>query len=421
MLLFTQIFLLLLSLATALQLWLSWRQIRHVRAHRAAVPEPFAAQVSLEEHQKAADYTIARSRLGMIELVYGAVLLLGWTLGGGLDLLDGLWRSLGLWSEEWRHLWTGTGFMLSFFIIGSLLELPFGLYRTFRLEARFGFNKTTPRLFVADLFKGLLLSLLIGTPLLLLVLWLMQVMGDAWWLYVWAVWIGFTLLMLWAYPSFIAPLFNKFQPLEEGELRGRIEQLLERCGFASDGIFVMDGSRRSSHGNAYFSGLGNHKRIVFFDTLLQSLDGDEIEAVLAHELGHFRRRHIAKRLLVMAAISLGALALLGWLGGWFGFYYGLGVSHGSDYMALTLFILCAPLLGVFLQPLMVASSRRHEFEADDYAAEQSSAEHLISALVRLYRENASSLTPDPLHSAFHDSHPPAPVRIAHLSARMSAN
>ncbi len=421
MLLFTQIFLLLLSLATALQLWLSWRQIRHVRAHRAAVPEPFATQVSLEEHQKAADYTIARSHLGMIELVYGAVLLLGWTLGGGLDLLDGLWRSLGLWSEEWRHLWTGTGFMLSFFIIGSLLELPFGLYRTFRLEARFGFNKTTPRLFVADLFKGLLLSLLIGTPLLLLVLWLMQVMGDAWWLYVWAVWIGFTLLMLWAYPSFIAPLFNKFQPLEEGELRGRIEQLLERCGFASDGIFVMDGSRRSSHGNAYFSGLGNHKRIVFFDTLLESLDGDEIEAVLAHELGHFRRRHIAKRLLVMAAISLGALALLGWLGGWFGFYYGLGVSHGSDYMALTLFILCAPLLGVFLQPLMAASSRRHEFEADDYAAEQSSAEHLISALVRLYRENASSLTPDPLHSAFHDSHPPAPVRIAHLSARMSAN
>ncbi len=419
MFVFTQIFLLLLLVATSLQLWLGLRQIRHVRQHRAAVPGPFAGQVSLEEHQKAADYTIARTRMGMLELIYGAVLLLGWTLGGGLELLDGLWRSLGLWSEEWRHLWTGTGFMLSFFMIGSLLDLPFSLYRTFRLEARFGFNNTTARLFIADLIKGVLLTLLIGTPLLVLVLWLMQVMGDEWWLYVWAVWIGFTLLMLWAYPSFIAPLFNKFQPLEDGELRGRIERLLERCGFASDGIFVMDGSRRSSHGNAYFSGLGKHKRIVFFDTLLESLNGDEIEAVLAHELGHFRRRHIAKRLLMMAIISFGALALLGWLWGWFGFYLNLGVSHGSNYMALTLFILCAPLLGVYLQPLMALSSRRHEFEADDYAAEQSSAAHLISALVKLYRENASSLTPDPLHSAFHDSHPPAPVRIAHLSAKMT--
>ncbi len=419
MFVFTQIFLLMLLVATSLQLWLGLRQIRHVRQHRAAVPGPFAGQVSLEEHQKAADYTIARTRMGMLELIYGAVLLLGWTLGGGLELLDGLWRSLGLWSEEWRHLWTGTGFMLSFFMIGSLLDLPFSLYRTFRLEARFGFNNTTARLFIADLIKGVLLTLLIGTPLLVLVLWLMQVMGDEWWLYVWAVWIGFTLLMLWAYPSFIAPLFNKFQPLEDGELRGRIERLLERCGFASDGIFVMDGSRRSSHGNAYFSGLGKHKRIVFFDTLLESLNGDEIEAVLAHELGHFRRRHIAKRLLMMAIISFGALALLGWLWGWFGFYLNLGVSHGSNYMALTLFILCAPLLGVYLQPLMALSSRRHEFEADDYAAEQSSAAHLISALVKLYRENASSLTPDPLHSAFHDSHPPAPVRIAHLSAKMT--
>jgi len=307
--------------------------------------------------------------------------------------------------------------MMSFFLLGSLLDVPFSAWSTFKLETHFGFNHSTLGLFVADLAKQAVLLLVIGTPLIALVLWLMQVSGTYWWLYVWVVWISFSLLMMWAYPSFIAPLFNKFAPLDNAELRSRIESLLSRCGFQSEGIFVMDGSRRSGHGNAYFTGLGRHKRIVFFDTLIHALEPDEIEAVLAHELGHFKRKHVQKRLTGMLLMSLGGLALLGWLAEQPAFYQGLGAAEPSTHMALLLFMLAAPVFSLFLQPLLSKLSRKHEFEADDYAAEQTGAHHLVSALVKLYRDNASTLTPDPLYSAFHDSHPPAPVRVAKLGTR----
>ncbi len=411
----TLIFLAGLLASLGLQLWLDWRQIRHVRQHRDAVPEPFREQIPLSAHQKAADYTVARTRLGMLELLWGSLLILGWTLGGGLQWLDELWRSL-----HWSPLTTGTAVILTVLIISSLLDLPFALYRTFVIEQRFGFNRMTPALFVSDLLKQFLLTLLLGVPLVALVLWLMQTAGPQWWLYVWAVWMGFSLLMMWAWPAFIAPLFNKFVPLDDAALRQRIERLLERCGFTSNGVFVMDGSRRSSHGNAYFSGLGTNKRIVFFDTLLKSLDADEVEAVLAHELGHFKRRHIQKRIASMALFSLLGLGLLAWLMRLPEFYTGLGVSTPSTYMALLLFMLVAPVFSIFLQPLFAWLSRKHEFEADDYAARQSDAGKLVQALVKLYEENASTLTPDPLYSAFHDSHPPAPVRIAHLSRKLES-
>ncbi|WJW76324.1 M48 family metallopeptidase [Thiohalobacter sp. IOR34] len=405
----TEIFLALLAGATALQLWLQQRQISHVRRHRDQVPPAFAAAIPLEAHRKAADYTLAKTRLGQLETLYETGLLLLWTLGGGLDWLDGLWRTLG-----WGPLATGVAVLLSAFLLMALLELPFSLWHTFVLEQRFGFNRTTPRTFLGDLLKQALLMLLLGAPLLALVLWLMQAAGAAWWLYVWLVWMGFTLLMLWAYPAFIAPLFNKFTPLDDERLRSRIEALLARCGFTSRGIFVMDGSRRSGHGNAYFTGLGRNKRIVFFDTLLDSLSPEEVEAVLAHELGHFRRHHVRKRMIAMALLSLAGLATLGWLIEQPAFFHGLGISQPSTYMGLLLFLMLSPLLGVFLQPLMSRLSRRHEYEADDYAAHHASARDLIQALVKLYRENASTLTPDPLYSAFHDSHPPAPLRVAHL-------
>jgi STE24 endopeptidase len=411
----TLIFLAGLLASLGLQLWLDWRQIRHVQQHRNAVPEPFREQIPLSAHQKAADYTVARTRLGMLELLWGSLLILGWTLGGGLQWLDELWRGL-----HWSPLTTGTAVILSVLIISSLLDLPFTLYRTFVIEQRFGFNRMTPALFVGDLLKQFLLTLLLGVPLVALVLWLMQTAGPQWWLYVWAVWMGFSLLMMWAWPAFIAPLFNKFVPLDDAALRQRIEGLLERCGFRSNGVFVMDGSRRSSHGNAYFSGLGTNKRIVFFDTLLKSLDADEVEAVLAHELGHFKRRHVQKRIASMALFSLLGLGLLAWLMQLPEFYTGLGVSNPSTYMALLLFMLIAPIFSVFLQPLFAWLSRKHEFEADDYAARQSDAGKLVQALVKLYEENASTLTPDPLYSAFHDSHPPAPVRIAHLSRKLES-
>jgi STE24 endopeptidase len=296
---FTLLFLFMLLLSLGIQLWLAQRQIRHVTGHRGKVPEAFSDSVSMQAHQKAADYTLSKTRLSRIEMAYAALILLGLTLGGGLQWLDTQWRT-----AELSTLWTGIGFILSVFLISALLDLPFSLYRTFRIEQRFGFNRMTPALFISDLFKQTLLLLLLGGPLTALVLWLMESTGDRWWLYVWGVWSGFSLLMLWAYPAVIAPLFNKFMPLEDEGLRSRIEALLERCGFTSNGIFVMDGSRRSSHGNAYFSGIGNNKRIVFFDTLLESLSGDEIEAVLAHELGHFRRKHVRKRLIMMMVMSL---------------------------------------------------------------------------------------------------------------------
>ena len=411
----TLIFLLALVLSLVIQFWLDRRQLTHVLRHRDAVPDAFKERIPLDAHQKAADYTVTRTRLGIMELVLGTILLLLWTLGGGLQFVDTFWRGLAL-----SPLVTGVVVIFSILIISALLELPVSIYRTFVIEHRFGFNRTTAGVFIGDQFKTLLVLLILGVPLATLVLWLMQDADPLWWLYVWAVWMGFSLLMLWAWPAFIAPLFNKFVPLDNQELKQRIENLLSRCGFQSNGVFVMDGSKRSSHGNAYFSGLGTNKRIVFFDTLLKSLNPEEVEAVLAHELGHFKRRHIQKRIISMAVISLVGLAILAWLINLPEFYTGLGVSNPSTYMALILFMMVSPVFSLYLQPLMAYFSRKHEFEADDYAAQQSNAAVLIQALVKLYEENASTLTPDPIYSAFHDSHPPAPVRVAHLSSKLAA-
>lgn len=412
---FTLVFLAALASSILLRLWLAQRHLAHVRVHRENVPASFADRISLDEHRKAADYTTAKTRLGMIGLLYDGLLLLAWTLGGGLEWMDSLWRG-----AELGPVLTGTLLILSAITIMSLLDLPFSLYQTFVIEERFGFNRSTPRIFVADLLKQTAVLIIIGTPLIMLALWLMEATGTLWWLYVWIAWMGFTLLMMWAYPAVIAPLFNKFTPLEDESLKTRIQALLEKCGFRSKGIFVMDGSKRSGHGNAYFTGFGSNKRIVFFDTLLDSLDPQEIEAVLAHELGHFKLKHIQKRLLTTAAMSLAGLALLGWLAGETWFYTGLGISQPSTWMALMLFILVMPVFTFFLQPVMSMLSRKHEFEADAYAVQQSSGTDLIQALVKMYRENASTLTPDPLYSAFHDSHPPAPVRIAHISGNMQS-
>ena len=407
---FTIVFLAVLIAGLGLQIMLLFRHMRYVRRHADSVPELFQDRVSLEEHRKAAAYTVAKSRTGIFELLIGAIILVGWTLGGGLDLLDAWWRGLGL---SW--LWTGVAFMLSVAAISGLLDIPLSLYRTFVLEEKFGFNKTTPRVFVTDMLKNLVLTILIGVPLIALVLWLMDNAGGLWWLYVWLTWFGFSLFMMWFYPAFIAPLFNRFRPLEDVSLKTRIEDLLDRNGFASQGIFVMDGSARSTHGNAYFTGMGGNKRIVFFDTLMDELSHEEIEAVLAHELGHFKRNHVKKRIAIMGAVFLAGFWILGWLIDEPWFYAGLGVENPSTWMALTLFVMVLPVFTFWLQPLFAWYSRRHEFEADDFAAAQAHAPNLIHALVKLYRENASTLTPDPVYSAFHDSHPPAPIRIAHLS------
>ena len=402
---------LIIALITGILLqWrLSVRHIRHVGANRDKVPDEFADKIPLDAHQKAADYTCAKTRVRLADLLLSSLLLLIWTLGGGLDLLDSVIRPYQL-----SPLWTGTIFILATVLIASLLELPLSLYRTFGLEQRFGFNKMTPALFVSDLCKNALLMLAIGTPLIMLVLWFMDNAGAWWWLYVWLTWLGFNLVMVWAYPAVIAPLFNKFRPLQNTDLAARIAALLDRNGFTSNGIFVMDGSTRSTHGNAYFTGLGANKRIVFFDTLIDELSYDEIEAVLAHELGHFKCGHIKKRLSILGATFLAGFAILGVLMQQPWFYAGLGVSEPSTYMALTLFVLVAPAFTFFLQPLFSAVSRKHEFEADDFAREQVQASSLVNALVKLYKENANTLTPDPMYSAFHDSHPPAPIRVAHL-------
>jgi STE24 endopeptidase len=410
--LFTQIFLLLLALGTFLQLWLLQRHLVHVANHRNRVPDAFAARVELDEHQRAADYTQAKGKMARIEILLGSALLLLWTLGGGIDLLDHYWRGFG-----WNTIPSGLVLLFSFYFINSLLELPLSLLRTFRIEASFGFNHTTPLLFLKDRLLGAGLALLLGGPLLWVILWLMQRAGDSWWLAAWAVWIAFTLTITWAYPRLIAPLFNRFEPLAEGEMRNRIQGLLQRCGFTSNGIFVMDGSKRTSHGNAYFTGFGKHKRIVFFDTLLERLSVDEMEAVLAHELGHFRHRHIFKQMALISLLSLAGLALLGWLSQQPWFYVGLGITHPSNAAALLLFMLALPVFTLFFTPLGSYLSRRYEFEADDYAVGQTGGEYLMRALVKLYRDNASTLTPDPLYSLFHDSHPPAPVRIAHINQR----
>ena len=409
---FTLVFLVFLALGVAIECLLVLRHVAHVRRHRDTVPEAFRDRVTSEEHRKAADYTAAKGRLALAEPIVGAVLLLVWTLGGALDLLDGAWREPG-----WNGLWTGTAFLASLIMIGSVLDMPLSLYRIFVLEQRFGFNRMTPRLFLADLVKQLALFLVIGVPMIVLVLWIMEAAGNLWWLYAWGTWLLFSLAMMWLYPAVIAPMFNKFRPLEDNSLRERIENLLQRNGFTSRGVFVMDGSARSTHGNAYFAGMGASKRIVFFDTLIGQLSHEEIEAVLAHELGHFKCHHIRKRIAVMGAVMLGGFALLGWLIGEPWFFEGLGVSHPSAYMGLALFVMVSPAFTFMLQPAFSWLSRRHEFEADDFAAAQAQADNLIRALVKLYRENANTLTPDPLYSAYHYSHPPAPIRIAHLSAR----
>ena len=408
---FTYLFIIALISGVFLQWRLSVRHIRHIKANRDAVPDEFADKIPLDAHRKAADYTCAKTHARLLELVVSSLLLLIWTLGGALDLLDSVIRPYQL-----STLLTGTVFILAVILISSLLDLPLSLYRTFRLEQRFGFNKMTPKLFINDLLKNALLALVIGTPLIMLVLWFMDNSGAWWWLYVWLTWFGFNLIMVWAYPALIAPLFNKFRPLSNAELAVRIAALLDRNGFTSNGIFVMDGSTRSTHGNAYFTGLGANKRIVFFDTLIDELSHDEIEAVLAHELGHFKCGHIKKRLAILGLTFLIGFAILGVLLEVPWFYAGLGVSEASTYMALILFVLVAPAFTFFLQPLFSSLSRKHEFEADDFATAQVRADSLINALVKLYKENANTLTPDPLYSAFHDSHPPAPIRVAHLSA-----
>ena len=412
---FSALFAAALTLSIAVRFWLATRQVRHVSRHRETVPADFAGRITLRAHRRAADYTVARVRLGMVETMIGAMLLLGFTLFGGLQwLLD----ALGQWLPE-RPFARQIGFVAATALIGALVDLPVAWYRQFRLEAAFGFNRMTGRLFVVDALKSAAVAAALGLPLLALVLWLMRSAGGHWWLWAWGAWVAFNLAILVLYPSVIAPMFNRFEPLADGALRQRVEALLARCGFASRGLFVMDGSRRSAHGNAYFTGLGRSKRIVFFDTLLARLDPAEVEAVLAHELGHFSRRHVLKRIALMFAASLAGLWLLGWLSrqGWF--YQGLGVTPGAgefDAVALVLFFLALPVFTFLLQPLSSWASRRHEYQADVFAAAHARAQDLASALVKLYEDNASTLTPDPVHSAFYDSHPPASLRIGRLQA-----
>lgn len=410
---FTALFVLALLVYFALRVWLAWRQLRFVQTHRERVPEQFAQAVSLAAHQKAADYTRARTRLGMIDETVGTLVLLPWfTLGGGIAWLIAFASPLSSWPIV-RDIAVIVGFAL----ISGAVSLPLSLYRTFVIEERFGFNKMTPQLWLVDLVKGLVVGALIGIPLLALVLWLMRTAGNYWWIAAWVAWVAFQALMIAVYPTLIAPLFNKFSPLTEEAVKARVEALLARCGFRSKGLFVMDGSKRSSHGNAYFTGLGAAKRIVFFDTLLQRLQPQEVEAVLAHELGHFKLKHIMKRMAWTFAVSFAGLALLAWLRLQPWFYAGLGVppNEAATYgVALLLFVLVVPLFTFPFAPLASAQSRKHEFEADRFAAEHASAGDLARALVKLYEDNASTLTPDPLHSTFYDSHPPAGERIARL-------
>jgi STE24 endopeptidase len=406
----TVAFLAALALHLVVQVWLSFRQTRHVADRRNEVPPAFADAVSLAEHAKAADYTVARQRFGRFELAFDALVLLALTVGGGIAALGRV--ATGISGQN--PITSGTLHVLLVLLAMSLVSLPFALWRTFVLEARFGFNRTTLGVFAADLLKSALLGGLLGGGIVALVLWTMQASGARWWLIAWAVWMGFSLLLLWAWPRWIAGFFNKFTPLADAALRARIDALLARCGFHASNVYVMDGSKRSAHGNAYFTGLGREKRIVFYDTLLQSLSPAQVEAVLAHELAHFKLKHIPQRLLVSAVTSLAGFALLGWLSAEEWFYTALGVGRASHSAALLLFILVLPVFTWLLTPLGAAWSRRHEFQADAFAARFSDGPELGRALVRLYRENASSLTPDPVYSAFYDSHPPPVVRIARL-------
>ncbi len=418
--LLTLAFAALLLAGLALRFWLATRQVRHVARHRSAVPAAFAGRIPLAAHQKAADYTIAKTRFGLLEMAISAAVTLGWTLLGGLDLLN---RAL--------LEWLGGGMLQqlallgAFALIGGLIDLPTTLYKTFVIEQRFGFNKMTLRLWLGDLLKSTLMGAIVGLPIAALILWLMGSAGPVWWLWAWAVWMGFNLLLMVIYPLFIAPLFNKFQPLQDESLKARVTALMQRCGFAAKGLFVMDGSRRSAHANAYFTGFGAAKRVVFYDTLLRQLSPGEVEAVLAHELGHFKHRHIVKRIASLFALSLAGFALLGWLSTQFWFYTGLGVvpnlmlpglapAAPNDALALLLFLLAAPVFTVFISPLFAQISRRHEFEADAYAMAQASGSDLAAALLKLYEDNASTLTPDPVYVKFYYSHPPASERLARM-------
>ena len=405
-----------------LRFWLSTRQIRHVAQHRDRVPAPFAERVSLAAHQKAADYTITKAGLGLIEVALGAAVLLGWTLLGGLDALNqALLGMLGGGMVQQLAL------LAAFAVISGLIDLPLSLYQTFVIEQRFGFNKMTWRLWLADAVKGLLVGAAIGLPVAALVLWIMAATGPLWWLWAWCFWMGFNLLLMVVYPTVIAPLFNKFEPLEDESLKARVTALMQRCGFAAKGLFVMDGSRRSAHANAYFTGFGAAKRVVFYDTLLRQLTPGEVEAVLAHELGHFKHRHIVQRIVAMFAMSLAGFALLGWLSGQVWFYAGLGVRPNisldpataaapNDALALLLFMLAVPVFTFFISPLFSQLSRRHEFQADAYAMAQASGADLSSALLKLYEDNASTLTPDPVYVKFYYSHPPATERLARMQS-----
>ena len=419
----TLLFAAALLLSMALKFWLATRQMRHVAAHRGAVPAAFASTVSLADHQRAADYTLAKGRLGLLSTAFGAVTLLGWTLLGGLDTLNQ--ALLATVQPAFGNMAYQLALLVAFSLIGMLLDLPFDLYATFRVEQRFGFNRTTPRLFVADLLKNLVVGALIGLPLAALVLWLMGTAGPLWWLWAWGAWVGFNLLIMVVYPTVIAPLFNKFEPLADESLKARVQALMQRCGFAAKGLFVMDGSKRSAHGNAYFTGLGAAKRVVFYDTLLAKLSPAEVEAVLAHELGHFKHKHILQRIVLVFGMSLLVLALLGWLAQQPGFYAGLGVlpniAHQSgapnDALALLLLLMVVPVFGFFAAPLSAHLSRKHEFQADAYACAQADGRDLASALLKLHQDNASTLTPDPVYVRFYYSHPPASERLAALALR----
>ena len=422
---FTLALSLLFATAVALQwllrAWLVSRQVRHVASHRGAVPPAFAHRISLSAHQKAADYTLAKAKVSLIDITLSAAVLLCWTLLGGLDWLN-------RWLLEFISpgLWQQLALLASFAVISALIELPLSLYQTFRLEQRFGFNQMTPGLWLGDLLKSTLVAAIIGLPLAALILWLMGGAGPLWWLWAWGAWTAFNLLLMWIFPSFIAPLFNKFEPLADESLKSRVTRLMERCGFAAKGLFVMDGSRRSAHANAYFTGFGNSKRVVFFDTLLRQLSPGEVEAVLAHELGHFKHKHISKRMVLMFGASLLGFALLGWLSQQLWFYTGLGVSvllgpnidvaADNNALALLLFMLAVPVFSFFLTPLMSAMSRRDEFQADAYAMQQADGAQLASALLKLYEDNASTLTPDPWYVSFYYSHPPAVDRLARMPA-----
>ncbi|MBK1613502.1 peptidase M48 [Rubrivivax gelatinosus] len=411
-----------LLLSLALKFWLATRQVRHVARHRDAVPAAFVGTVTPEAHRKAADYTLAKSRFGLLSTAFSAVVLLGWTLLGGLDTLNLVLHDALL--PAWGTMGYQLALLAAFALIGGLLELPFEWWSSFRIEQRFGFNRMTTGLWLADQAKGVAVGAVIGLPLAALILWIMGATGGLWWLWAWGAWVSFNLVLLVLYPTVIAPLFNKFEPLADEALKSRVQALMQRCGFAAKGLFVMDGSRRSAHANAYFTGLGASKRVVFFDTLLSRLAPAEVEAVLAHELGHFKRRHVIKRMAGIFGLSLAALALLGWLAGQPGFYMGLGVMPNldapNDALALLLFMLALPPFTFFVSPLAASLSRKHEFEADAYACAQADGGALASALLKLHEDNASTLTPDPLYARFYYSHPPAGERLAALPAPVAS-